>query len=196
MTLADIWRARARSFNEKVNNYAVAAELIKERVSMQDAIALYAPNPAPRHGRIPCPVHGGRNPNMAFTDKFYHCHKCKSGGDVIHFVRHIFSIPFPAALDKLNTDFRCGAILDRRPTLREQREAQARHRAIVAERERQEAEKRAYEDLYWQTWDEWIRLDRNRAEYAPQSTSAEWHPLFVEALQKIDYQSYLIDALL
>jgi DNA primase len=179
-----------------MNNYTLIAEAIKERVSMRDAIALYAPTPAPKHNRIPCPVHGGKNYNLSFTDKFYHCFVCGSGGDVIHFVQHVFGIPFIAALDKLNTDFNCGAILDRRPTLREQREAQQRHDALMAERERQEAEKQAHEDLYAALWNEWCRLDRNRIDYAPQSTSDEWHPLFVEALHKLDYQSYLIDTLL
>jgi DNA primase len=179
-----------------MNKYSLAAEAIKERVSMQEAIAFYAPSPAPRHNRIPCPVHGGTNHNMSFTDKFYHCHKCGAGGDVIHFVQHLFGLSFLAALDKLNTDFNCGAILDRRPTLREQRDAQKRYKALVAKREREEEEKKAREVLYWSLWGEWIRLDRHRREYAPQSTSDELHPLFVEALQKIDHQSYLINAML
>lgn len=163
---------------------------------MRDAISIYAPNPAPRHNRIPCPIHGGTNFNLNFSDKLYYCFVCSSGGDVIHFVQHIFGLSFLGALDKLNTDFNCGAILDRRPTLREQREAKERHREIIAERERQEAEQQAREEIYHSLWGEWIRLDRNRTEYAPKSPDDEPHPLFVEALQKLDYQSYLINALL
>lgn len=163
---------------------------------MRDAIALYAPNPAPRCDRIPCPVHGGTNYNLGFTDSVYHCFVCGAGGDVIHFVRHIFNLPFVAALDKLNTDFNCGAILDRRPTLREQWDAQRRHSAIMAERDRQEAEQQAQDKLYWDVWDEWTRLDKNRTAYAPKNPDEGLHPLFVEALLKIDYQAYLIDALL
>lgn len=179
-----------------MNNYTLIAEAIKERVSMRDAISLYAPSPAPRHGRIPCPVHHGESYNLSFTDKLYHCFVCGSGGDVIHFVQHVFGIPFIAALDKLNTDFNCGAILDRKPTLRERRDAQERYKALVAKREQEAAERQAREEFYWSLWDEWIRLDRHRREYAPQSTSDELHPLFVEALQKIHYQEYLIDTLL
>jgi hypothetical protein len=179
-----------------MSKYALAAELIKERVSMPDAIALYAPSPEPRRNRIPCPVHNGTNFNLGFSDRLYHCFKCGAGGDVIHFVQHTFGLSFLEALDKLNTDFDCGAILDRRPTLREQREAQRRHKAIMAAREKEESERKAYEDLYNSLWDEWIRLDRHRREYAPQSTNDELHPLFVEALQKIHYQEHLIDTLL
>lgn len=194
--LADTLRAQGSLLCAKMNNYAVAAELIKEHVSMQDAIALYAPNPAPRHNRIPCPVHGGKNYNMSFTDELYHCHKCGAGGDVIRFLQHVFGLSFIGALDKLNTDFNCGAVLDRRPTLREQRDAQKRHSAIMADRKQKEADRKAYEDLYWDLWGEWIRLDKNRMEYAPKSPDDELHPLFVEALQKIHYQEYLINTLL
>jgi DNA primase len=176
--------------------YTHAVEFIKQRVAMQDAIALYTPSPAPRGNRIPCPIHAGSNPNLWFSDWGYHCFVCGAGGDIIHFVQHIFGLSFPAALDKLNTDFGCGAILDRRPTLREQREAQRRYKAIMAAREKEEAERKAYEDLYNSLWDEWCRLDRNLIEFAPQDLDAEWHPLFVEALQKIDHQSYLINAML
>ena len=31
--------------------------------------------------------------------------------------------------------------------------------------------------------------------YAPQPTDEDWHPLFCEALQKIDYVEYLLDEL-
>lgn len=179
-----------------MNNYSLIAETIKERVSMPDAISMYAPNPAPRHSRIPCPIHDGGRPNLWFSDWGYHCFVCGSGGDVIHFTQHVFGLSFPAALDKLNTDFNCGAILDRRPTLREQRDAQKRHRAILAERERKASDRMAYEDLSDALWKEWTRLDKNSREYAPQSVGEEWHPLFVEALQKLDYQNYLIDTLL
>lgn len=179
----------------KMNNYTYAAERIKERVSMPDAIALYAPTATPRHSRIPCPVHGGTNYNMSFTDKFYHCHKCSAGGDVIHFVQHIFGIPFCAALDKLNTDFNIGLPLDRRLTLREQREAEQRHRRIMAERQQADAEKQAQNVLYWGLWSEWIRLDMNRSRYAPQSPDDNLHPLFVEALHGIEHQEYLIDSI-
>ena len=48
--------------------------------------------------------------------------------------------------------------------------------------EQEAAEQQAREEFYWSLWDEWIRLDRNRREYAPQSTSDELHPLFVEAV--------------
>lgn len=173
-------------------NYTFHAEQVKSLVSMPDAIRVYIPT-KPDGNRVPCPVHGGTNFNMSFTDKFYHCFKCGAGGDVIHFVQHVFGIPFRAALDRLNTDFSLGIPLDRRPTLREQRDAQKRYRERMAELDRQRAEEQAQKDRRNALWDEWRRLDRNRVEYAPQSPDDEFHPLFVEAVTKIDYQAYLID---
>lgn len=178
-----------------MNSLTFAAETIKERVSMQDAIAQYTPNPGPRGSRIPCPVHGGKNYNLSFTDSLFHCFVCGSSGDVIHFVQHVFDLDFRAALEKLNSDFGLGIPLRRRATLRERTDAQRHHERIVAERERREAEQKAYDDLYWSLWSEWIRLDRNLIQHAPQSPDDEPHPLFVEALQKIDHQEYLIDSM-
>lgn len=179
-----------------MNKYSLAAEAIKERVSMPDAIALYAPTPPPRHDRIPCPVHHGESYNLSFTDKLYHCFVCGSGGDVISFTQHVFGLDFPAALDKLNTDFNCGAILDRKPTLREQRDAQERYKALVAKREQEAAERQAREEFYWSLWDEYIRLDLQRMRYFPADPSEDFDPLYVEAVKQIDYIEYLIDELL
>lgn len=176
-----------------MNNYTYSAEAIKSQVTMQDAIALYAPSPAPRHSRIPCPVHGGTNYNLGFTDRLYHCFVCGSGGDVISFTQHVFGLDFPAALDKLNTDFRCGIPLDRRMTLRERREANRKLSEITSRRELEEAERQLHEALYNLLWDEWTRLDQNRYLYAPKSQDEEFHPLFIEALKNISEIEFMID---
>ena len=178
-----------------MNNYTYAAEAIKSQVTMQDAIALYAPTPPPRHGRIPCPVHHGESYNLIFTYKLYHCFVCGSGGDVIHFVQHVFGIPFLAALDKLNTDFGCGAILDRRPTLREQRELQRKHKERLAAQRAEQERKEAWEAEYWRRWDAWITYDQNKRLYAPKAPDEPLHPLYVEAVTNIDHAAHLIDCL-
>ena len=87
---------------------------------MQDAITLYAP-PHPATTASPCPVHHGESYNLSFTDKLY-----RMAPAVMSYTScNTFSASFLAALDKLNTDFDCGAILDRRPTHSGSRE---RHR--------------------------------------------------------------------
>lgn len=176
-----------------MNNYALFAESIKDSVSVPDAIRRYAPNPAPQHNRIPCPIHGGHNYNLGFNSKVYHCFVCGEGGDVIRFVQHIFGLNFPAAVEKLNTDFNLGLPIDRRPTLREQRDAQRRHEQIMQQRAAEDAARQAYSEQYWALWGEWIRLDRNKREHEWTSYSDEPDPLYLEALQKLPYQAYLLD---
>ena len=59
-----------------------------------------------------------------------------------------------------------------------------------------QAKKKEIEDVknrYWDIFGEWVRLDRNKTLCAPKTPDEEWHPLFVEALQKLAYQEYLLD---
>ena len=163
---------------------------------MQQAIALYAPNSAPRQNRIPCPIHNGDNYNLHYSDKLYHCFVCGEGGDVIKFVQHVFNINFMCAVRKLNNDFALNLPLDRKPTLREQREAEIRQRELLAERERREAEQTAYNALYNALWDEYARLDKQRMAYKPTSAEDEINPLYVEAVSNISNVCYRIDTLL
>ena len=179
-----------------MNSITYLAETIKERVTMRDAIARYAPDYPPRHNRIPCPVHGGENYNLGFTDRLYHCFTCGSGGDVIHLIQHIFGLDFQAAIERINIDFHLGLPTNRRLTLREQRDAEAKLREITERREREAAERIAYERLYDSLHDEYARLDRNRYMYAPQSEDEEWNPLFCEALLKLPDVQFQIDVLL
>lgn len=179
-----------------MNEYGLYAEQIKHRVTMREAIALYAPNPAPQHNRIPCPVHGGTNYNLHFSDKLYYCHVCHDGGDVIAFVQHTFGISFMDAVRKLNVDFGLLLPLDRKPTLREQRDAEQKQREIEAIRKQTEAEKTAYNALYNSLWDEYARLDKQRREHAPSEPDEDFNPLYVEAVTRISFICYQIDTLL
>ena len=66
-----------------------------------------------------------------------------------------------------------------------------RKRKIESEKKRREQ----IESDYWEAFDEWKRLDDNRRIYRPKSPDEELHPLFVESLQKLDYQKYVLDCL-
>ena len=79
-------------------------EAVKATVSMTDAISRYAE--LGRHkGRCPCPIHGGKNDNLSFTDTQYHCFVCGAGGDVIDFTMRLFNLSFGDAVKKLGEDF-------------------------------------------------------------------------------------------
>ena len=57
-----------------------------------------------------------------------------------------------------------------------------------------------YEQLmakYWSIYDEWVRLDQNRIAFDPK-TEQDYdnpNPLYVEAIQKLSYQEYLLDCI-
>lgn len=178
-----------------MNKYTYITESIKERVSVLDAVEMYTSSHASVHHRIPCPIHNGDGLNLCFTDKRYYCYVCGDGGDVIQFVQHVCGLSFKDALERINTDFGLALPINHKPTLRELRDAQKRHVAIIAERERKDIEKRACDDLYNTLWDEYARLDRNRIDCAPKNPDEELHPLYIEAINKIDHQLYKIRAL-
>ena len=163
---------------------------------MRNAIDLYAPSPAPRHNRIPCPIHNGADYNLSFTDNVYHCFVCGSGGDTISFVQHIFGLDFMDAVEKLNADFNLQLPINGKLSYREKRDMQMRVAKVILERQREEAKQKAYDDKYNELWDEYARLDRNRMLYAPKSPEEEANPLYIEAITKIEYQKHLIDTLL
>jgi hypothetical protein len=103
----------------------------------------------------------------------------------------MFNLSFQDALRKIDMDFSLNIYGDH--TFEELRQSHYRQKQIQAERERKEREKQRADTEYWAAFDEWKRLDDNKRKYAPKTPDEEWHPLFVEALQRISYQAYLLD---
>jgi DNA primase len=81
-----------------------SAEKVKRIATVPKALSLYGYDPHGRR-RIPCPIHGGRNPNFGYSDHAWHCFKCGRGGDVISLVQELFGLSFRGALSKLAADF-------------------------------------------------------------------------------------------
>jgi hypothetical protein len=67
--------------------------------------------------------------------------------------------------------------------------------AIKAERERKKREKEQADKEYWAAFDEWKRLDDNRRIYKPESPDEDLHPFFVESLQKLEHQIFILECL-
>ena len=78
-------------------------------------------------------------------------------------------------------------------TFEELRKSHYRQKQVEAERERKKREKEQADNEYWALFDEWKRLDDNKRNFAPKTLFEELHPLFVEALQKLSYQEFLLD---
>ena len=155
---------------------------------MQDVLVRYGFTPK---RRMPCPLHNGKNNNFEVKEHSFMCYSQCGGGDVITFVQKLFSLPFQDALKKIDVDF--GLNLYGEHTFEELRRSHYKQRQIQAERERIRQEKQQIDAEYWAVFDEWKRLDDNKQKFAPKTPDAELHPLFIEALQKLTHQEYLLE---
>ena len=160
------------------------AQAIHDSVTMSDVIGVYCPEARPRHHRMPCPIHNGKDYNFSFTDSGYCCFVCNETGDVIKFVQTVCSLRSRTdAMTQINRDFHLNLPLDREITHAENKALEERRRAA---REREER-RQAWEDGYHRLWDEWCRLDRQKREC--EIGTPDW----MYAIQNIDRVAYEID---
>ena len=165
-----------------------AVQTIKDRLTMRDVLEHYGYT-AKR--RIPCPLHNGKDNNFEVKEHSFMCYSQCGGGDVITFVQKLFNLSFQEALKKIDIDFGLNLYGDK--TFEELRKSHYQLKKIQAERAREKAERERIKSEYWAVFDEWKRLDDNKRKYAPKTPDEELHPLFVEALQKLAHQEYLLE---
>lgn len=164
--------------------------IIKDKLTMRDVLIRYGFEPKKR---MKCPLHGGNDFNFSVMEKGYMCFSHCGGGDVISFVQKLFNLSFADTLKKIDTDFNLGLYGEK--SLEDLRKSRWQSRQIRAKQERIKAEKKHADDEYWKVFDEWLRLDRNKQDYAPKCLEdmENPHPLFVEACHKLAYQEYLLE---
>ena len=155
-------------------------EAVKQNLTTRQAVELYG-IPVNRHGMAVCPFHNDKNPSMK-VDKRFHCFACQADGDAVDFVSRLFGLPGKAAAMKLADDF--GISYDNRQKHR----IKPHIREPTPEQRYRQEESRCYKVLsdyfhYLRTW---------KQQYAPKQPEDEWHPLFVEALQRESYIEYLL----
>lgn len=165
-----------------------AVEIIKERLTMRDVLERYGFD---TRNRIACPIHNGTDKNFDHKGHSWRCYSHCGSGDEISFVQKLYGLSFQEALRKIDEDFSLNIYTDR--SFEELRQIQYKQKAAKAKRDREEREKQKKENDYWSTFDEWKRLDDNRKLYRPKGPDEELHPLFVESLQKLDYQRYVLE---
>ncbi len=169
-----------------------AVQTIKDSLTMREVLERYGYQ-ADRKGFMCCPFHNEKTPSMRIYDKDFHCFGCGEHGDIVSFVQKMFNLLFTDTLRKIDADFGLNIYGDH--TFEELRRSHYKQKAIKAERERKNHQKEKANNEYWAAFDEWKRLDDNRRIYKPKSPDEELHPLFVESLQKLSYQEYLVDCL-
>lgn len=163
--------------------------IIKDKLTMRDVLARYGFEP--KKGFICCPFHSEKTPSMKIHDTWFYCFGCGEKGDIIAFVQKLFGLSCSESLKKIDGDFSLG--LYGQLAFEEMRRTHYAAVARKAKADRERAEKQHIEDEYWAAYNEYWRLKDNKEQYAPKSSSEELHPLYVEALQKLAYQEYLLE---
>ena len=176
-----------------MNNNKYYADEIKTRLKMPEILRFYGFN-IKRGNRIPCPFHSGNDANCGVKNDYIHCFVCGESADQIGFVQKYFNLSFSDAIRKINDDFCLGLPIGNL-SFDALRTIHFNQKALQAKREREKREREKADAEYWAAFDEWKRLDDNRRIYKPKFEDEELHPLFVESLQKIAYQEYILDIL-
>ena len=159
-------------------------EAVKGNVPARQAAEMYGIQVS-RHGMAVCPFHNDKNPSMK-VDKRFHCFACQADGDAVDFVSRLFGLPSKAAAMTLADDFSIPYDARKKASIR------PKIRAPTPEQRYRQEENRCFKVLS----DYFHHLRTWKQQYAPKHPEDEWHPLFVEAMQRESHIEYLLDVLL
>ena len=164
-------------------------EAVKQSVTTRQAAERYGIRVG-RNGMCVCPFHDDKNPSMK-VDRRFHCFGCQADGDVVDFVSRMEQTgPKEAAL-MLARDFSI-PYEDKGPP--------GRSRNLPAPAPRKESPEQQFkrmERYCFRVLSDYHNLLRRwKRDYAPKTPDEDFHPLFVEALQRMSHVEYLLDVLL
>lgn len=161
-------------------------EAVKQSVTTRQAAEHYGVRVG-RNGMCRCPFHDDKNPSMK-VDRRFHCFGCQADGDVIDFVSRLENVSPKEAALMLAQDFSVPY---------EDKEPPGRSRRPHPRQESPEQQFKSMERHCFRVLSDYHNLlHRWKRDYAPKTPDEEWHPLFVEALQKQSHVEYLLDVLL
>ena len=160
------------------------ADSIRQCITMDDVVGMYAPDPPPKNHRIPCPIHNGQDYNLSYTSNHFRCFVCNEGGDVIAFVRSVCGLKDrKEAMMKINDDFHLGLPINSRVSAAESKVLEERRRKAKA---REEEEKRL-RVMYHSAMDQFIFLDILKRDFAPDTMQ------YAFAVKRIDGAWYEVE---
>lgn len=155
-----------------------------------------------RNGMACCPFHNDKHPSMKI-DQNYYCFACGAKGDAISYVAERFGLSQLEAAKKINEDFLLGIPIGQLETgrgfeikkgkVQRKKEIQTKEARILFVQKRIEEWVQYATDVLLR-YLQWMKFWK--AFYKPESMEAEWHPLFVEALQNESKVNYLLDVLM
>lgn len=170
-------------------NYAAE---IKSAVSMRDVLSHFGVDTG-RGGRIPCPLHHGKDNNFSYKDKSFRCYVCGASGTVLDFVMEYCGTDLAGAEQIINDQFGLNLPIGRKASRQERDELQKRARLRRLERERKEREHKHLQTAYDKALTAWVGMDKAIREKAPQSVSDGFDAAWVYAIKNIDRASYELD---
>lgn len=136
-----------------------------------------------RKGRARCCFHDDTNPSMAVYDKAYHCFACQAHGDVIDLAAQLYSVDKSEAI-RITAELAGIAAIDNT------RDYAKKARAIRQKADERKQTINALNESYYKLLAEFARLEQNKSEYAPRSPDTDLHPLFVDAITRIEFVWY------
>ena len=162
-------------------------DVVKENVTARQVAEHYGLKVS-RNGMACCPFHDDRSPSMKIDNRYY-CFGCLAKGDAVDYVARMFDLGLKEAAEKICADF--GLAYDR-----DRQGSPPRAKPVKPKKTDEQLFKEAERSVFFVLCDYHDMLLKWKTEYAPKSPDEEFHPYFVEALQKIDHVEYLLDTLL
>ncbi len=162
-------------------------EAVKRSVTTRQAAERYGIRVG-RNGMCVCPFHEDKNPSMK-VDRRFHCFGCQADGDVMDFVSRLENVSPKEAALMLAKDFAI-PYDDKEPPGGNRPRPQPRQ-------ESPEQQFKRMERYCFRVLSDYHNLLRRwKRDFAPKTPEEAWHPLFVEALQRMSHVEYLLDVLL
>ena len=120
---------------------------------------------------------------MAVYDNGVHCFACNAGADVIGLAEQLYSV---STAEAIRITAELAGIAPVSDTKDYAKRAETARRKATERSRTIEALNTTYDKLLA----EFVRLERNKTEYAPRSPDTDLHPLFVEAITRIEFVWY------
>lgn len=153
-------------------------ETLKERLDLRTVAEQYGVES--RNGMTACIFHDDRNPSMKLYQDHFYCFGCGACGDVTAFTAKLFGISQAEAAQKLAADFGIAEVHNTtKPSIKSQL-------TVIAERQREN-------EVFRILCDYCHLLRAARTKLAPKLEKEQFHPLFVESLQRLDECEYYRD---
>lgn len=176
-------------------NQKEKANIIKNSVTMQEILQVYRLN-INRRGRIPCPIHNGKDKNFSYNNWGFQCFVCGAKGSVIDFVMQYCNLSFSEALEEINAHFHLWPSETVESTKVKKLKFSDRLFSAIAADER--GEKTRTDDFYLNRLnrlaDEILRLRKNFIAFAPKNINT-LDERYIEACMKLPELQYEFDCL-